>query len=70
MAKHRQVIYNQDQLSTSIYLVIDGKVQVCRMADDGHQSAIWLCHKPPAGIWRFRLRSSLRSQHNSKWPRW
>jgi CRP/FNR family transcriptional regulator, cyclic AMP receptor protein len=32
-----QVIYNQDQPSTSIYLVIDGKVKVCRMADDGRQ---------------------------------
>jgi CRP/FNR family transcriptional regulator, cyclic AMP receptor protein len=30
-----QVIYNQDQPSTNICLVIDGKVKVCRMADDG-----------------------------------
>src|SRR5712692_9275763 len=32
-----QVIYNQDQPPTSIYLVIDGKVKVSRLADDGHQ---------------------------------
>ena len=35
--KKGQSIYNQDQPSTSIYLVIDGKVKVSRMADDGHQ---------------------------------
>jgi CRP/FNR family transcriptional regulator, cyclic AMP receptor protein len=35
-----QVIYNQDQPSTSIYLVIDGKVKVCRMADDGRQVVV------------------------------
>ena len=34
-----QVIYNQDQPSTSIYLVIDGKVKVCRTADDGRHGA-------------------------------
>ena len=28
-----QVIYNSDQPSTNIYLVIDGKVKVCRTAD-------------------------------------
>lgn len=38
--KKGQVIYNQDQPSTSIYLVIDGKVKVCRMADDGHQVVV------------------------------
>jgi CRP/FNR family transcriptional regulator len=32
-----QMIYNQDQPSTSIYLVIDGKIKVSRLADDGHQ---------------------------------
>jgi CRP/FNR family transcriptional regulator len=32
-----QLIYNQDQPSTAIYLVIDGKVKVSRLADDGHQ---------------------------------
>ena len=35
-----QVIYDQDQPSTSIYLVIDGKVKVCRMADDGRQVVV------------------------------
>ena len=30
-----QVIYYQDQPSCTVYLVIDGKVKVCRMADDG-----------------------------------
>ncbi len=35
-----QVIYNQDQPSTSIYLVIDGKVKVCRLADDGRQVVV------------------------------
>jgi CRP/FNR family transcriptional regulator len=31
-----QMIYGQDQPSTSIYLVIGGKVKVSRAADDGH----------------------------------
>src|SRR5256885_530840 len=35
-----QTIYSQDQPSTSIYLVIDGKVKVCRMADDGRQVVV------------------------------
>lgn len=35
-----QTIYNQDQPSTAIYLVIDGKVKVCRMADDGRQVVV------------------------------
>jgi CRP-like cAMP-binding protein len=30
-----QVIYHQDQLPASVYVVIDGKVKVCRMTDDG-----------------------------------
>jgi len=38
--KKGQTIYNQDQPSTSIYLVIDGKVKVCRLADDGHQVVV------------------------------
>jgi CRP-like cAMP-binding protein len=35
-----QTIYNQDQPSTSLYLVIDGKVKVARLADDGHQVVV------------------------------
>src|ERR1700722_10219271 len=35
-----QTIYNQDQPSTSLYLVIDGKVKVVRLADDGHQVVV------------------------------
>jgi CRP/FNR family transcriptional regulator len=35
-----QMIYNQDQPSTSLYLVIDGKVKVSRLADDGHQVVV------------------------------
>jgi len=35
--KRGQNIYSQDQPSTSIYLVIEGKVKVSRMSDDGHQ---------------------------------
>ena len=35
-----QMVYNQDQPSTSIYLVIDGKVKVSRLADDGHQVVV------------------------------
>jgi CRP/FNR family cyclic AMP-dependent transcriptional regulator len=38
--KKGQMIYSQDQPSTSIYLVIDGKVKVCRLADDGHQVVV------------------------------
>src|SRR6266536_1689224 len=32
-----RMIYSQDQPSTSLYLVIEGKVKVSRLADDGHQ---------------------------------
>jgi CRP/FNR family cyclic AMP-dependent transcriptional regulator len=32
-----QSIYSQDRPSTRIYLIIDGTVKVCRIADDGHQ---------------------------------
>jgi CRP/FNR family transcriptional regulator len=32
-----QMIYNQDQPSTTIYLVIEGKVKVSRVSDDGLQ---------------------------------
>ena len=35
-----QVIYDQQQPSTAIYLVIDGKVKVSRLVDDGHQVVI------------------------------
>jgi len=38
--KKGQVIYGQDQPSTSIYLVIDGKVKICRLADDGRQVVV------------------------------
>jgi CRP/FNR family transcriptional regulator len=34
------VIYDQQQPSTAIYLVIDGKVKVSRLADDGHQVVV------------------------------
>jgi CRP/FNR family transcriptional regulator len=32
-----QIIYSRDQPSTSIYLVIDGKVKISRLANDGQQ---------------------------------
>jgi CRP/FNR family transcriptional regulator len=35
-----QLIYNQDQPSTNIFLVIDGKVKVSRLAADGHQVVV------------------------------
>ena len=38
--KKGQSVYNQDQPSTSIYLVISGKVKVCRLADDGRQVVV------------------------------
>lgn len=38
--KKGQAIYSQDQPSNAIYLVIDGKVKVCRMADDGRQVVV------------------------------
>jgi len=38
--KKGQNIYSQDEPSTSIFLVIEGKVKVCRMADDGHQVVV------------------------------
>lgn len=38
--KKSEFIYNDHQPSNSIYLVIDGKVKVCRMADDGRQVVV------------------------------
>jgi len=38
--KKGQIIYNQDQPSTNIYLIIGGKIKVSRLADDGHQVVI------------------------------
>jgi CRP/FNR family cyclic AMP-dependent transcriptional regulator len=35
-----QMIYNHDQPSTGLYLVIDGRVKVSRAADDGHQLVV------------------------------
>src|ERR1039457_3381003 len=35
-----QVVYSQDQPSTSLYLVIEGKVKVSRLSDDGHQVVV------------------------------
>jgi CRP/FNR family cyclic AMP-dependent transcriptional regulator len=38
--KKGRLIYDQDQPSTSIYLVIEGKVKVSRMGDDGRQVVV------------------------------
>ena len=38
--KKGQAIYDRDQPSNNIYLVIDGKVKVCRVADDGRQVVV------------------------------
>jgi CRP/FNR family transcriptional regulator, cyclic AMP receptor protein len=40
--EHRkgQMVYNQDQPSTSIYLVIEGRIKVSRLGDDGHQVVV------------------------------
>ena len=35
-----QMIYNQDQPSTGIFLVIDGKVKVSKLSDEGHQVVV------------------------------
>jgi CRP/FNR family transcriptional regulator, cyclic AMP receptor protein len=35
-----QTIYDQNQASNAIYLVIEGKVKVSRLADDGHQVVV------------------------------
>ena len=35
-----QMIYNQDQPSTNIYLIIAGRIKVSRLADDGHQVVV------------------------------
>jgi CRP-like cAMP-binding protein len=42
IAEHRkgQFIYRQDQPSTSIYLVIAGRVKVARLASDGRQTVV------------------------------
>src|SRR5579864_6709104 len=38
--KKGQAIYDQDQPSSSVYLVIGGKVKVCRIAEDGRQVVV------------------------------
>jgi CRP/FNR family transcriptional regulator len=38
--KKGQLIYNQDEPSTSIYLVIDGRVKVARLANNGRQTIV------------------------------
>jgi CRP/FNR family transcriptional regulator len=38
--KKGQMIYNQDQPSTNIYLIIAGRIKVSRLADDGHQVVV------------------------------
>jgi CRP/FNR family transcriptional regulator, cyclic AMP receptor protein len=35
--KKGQSIYHEGQSSTGLYLIIDGRVKVCRVAEDGHQ---------------------------------
>ncbi|MGD0500326.1 MAG: Crp/Fnr family transcriptional regulator [Bryobacteraceae bacterium] len=38
--RKNQVIYDEDQPSTAIFLVIDGKVKVSRSAEEGHQVVV------------------------------
>jgi CRP/FNR family transcriptional regulator len=38
--KKGQMVYNQEQPSTSIFLIIEGKVKISRLADDGHQVVV------------------------------
>ena len=38
--KKGQTIYDHDQPSSSVYLVIGGKVKVCRITDDGRQVVV------------------------------
>ncbi len=38
--KKGQMIYNQDQPSTNIFLIIEGRIKVSRLADDGHQVVV------------------------------
>jgi CRP/FNR family cyclic AMP-dependent transcriptional regulator len=38
--KKGQMIYNQNQPSTSIFLIIEGRIKVCRLGDDGHQVVV------------------------------
>src|SRR5437868_2947220 len=38
--KKGQAVYSQDQPSNNLYLVIAGKVKVCRLAEDGRQVVV------------------------------
>src|ERR1700682_2731042 len=38
--KRGQVVYDQDQPSDSLFLVIDGKIKVCRLTDDNRQVVV------------------------------
>ena len=62
-----QVIYNQDQPSISIYLVIDGKVKVCRMADDGRQVVVDIYQTDEFFGESAFLSSPTRSWSNVRW---
>jgi CRP-like cAMP-binding protein len=43
--KKGQLIYDQDQPSTSIYLVIDGRVKAARLASGGRQTVVGIYRK-------------------------
>lgn len=38
--RKKRVIYNVEQPSTGIYLIIDGRVKVSRLADDGNEAVV------------------------------
>jgi len=38
--RKKRVIYNVEQPSTGIYLILDGRVKVSRLADDGHEAVV------------------------------
>ena len=62
-----QVIYNQNEPSTSIYLVLEGKVKIFRLREEGHPVLVNICQTDEffgeSALLHFPLRPEPRPEH-------
>jgi CRP/FNR family cyclic AMP-dependent transcriptional regulator len=65
--KKAQVIYNQNEPATNLYLVIDGKVKISRLAADGHQVIMNICRPDDFFGESAFLRLAQRSEQATAW---
>jgi CRP/FNR family cyclic AMP-dependent transcriptional regulator len=65
--KKAQVIYNQNEPATNLYLVIDGKVKISRLAADGHQVIMNICRPDDFFGESAFLRLAERSEQATAW---